>query len=266
MISWFRTGAPSQIFCHGRGGIVTLTVLLLSGAHPMAAQSGTASEGSFWAGYMSSWWFGPSRAIWFDTHYNVDSFFMLRGGLTHALDVGATVTAGYAFVLLNPDLSRHEHRPWAQAFAPFRLSDAWSVSGRLRLDFRFRQNLDDGLVTSGYDFTLRTRLQATVTRRFKPTRYGEPLIQLADELLLNAFADPADGTVDQNRLSLLAGLEMERLTIRIGYMNRYLPNSLAGAGLVEHNLIVWFTHTVNIGRWTRRQQPDYDDYPERGVP
>jgi hypothetical protein len=100
-------------------------------------------EGTFWTGYLSSWWLNPSWALWFDTHYNVDSFFLARGGLTHAFDAGPSVTAGYAFLLLNPSFERHERRPWAQGFAPLRMNDRWSLSGRFRMDFRFLDSLHE---------------------------------------------------------------------------------------------------------------------------
>jgi hypothetical protein len=216
---------------------------------------------------MSSWWIDPSWALWFDTHYNVDTFFLLRGGLTHAFDAGPTVTGGYAFLLLNPDLERHEHRPWAQVFLPYRLNDDWSLSGRFRMDFRFLESLENGKVASGYDFVFRTRWQTTLTRWLSPVRLGQPLVQLSHEILLDAAASPERPVVDQNRLSLLFGLEMKHVTVRLGYMNRWLPNARSGNGLVEHAAILWFTHSVDLGKRRRPpEQVDYDDYPEYGGP
>ena len=214
---------------------------------------------------MSSWWLAPSWALWFDTHYNVDAFFLVRGGLTYAFDKGPSVTGGYAFLLLNPDFERHEHRAWGQVFIPWHLNDRWSLSERLRMDFRFLESLDGGRVTSGYDFVFRTRLQTALTRRFAPTRFGEPSLQLAHELLLNAAASPGRDVVDQNRVTLSVGLTLKHLTVRVGYMNRYFPNARGGDGRFEHAAILWFTQSIDLSsRKGLRKQDEYDDYPEYG--
>ena len=76
--------------------------------------------------------------------------------------------------------------------------------------------------------------------------------------------------MDQNRVSLMLGLVMKRLTVRVGYMNRYLPNARGGDGLDEHAAIIWFTQRVDLSkrrlpnRGTKRV--DNDDYPEYGGP
>ena len=47
-------------------------------------------------------------------------------------------------------------------------------------------------------------------------------------------------------ISLLFGLEMESLTVRVGYMNRYLPNAWGGDGLLEHAAILWFSQSIDL--------------------
>lgn len=250
------------------GACLALCLLLLLGARDALADA--EHEGTFWPGYMSTWWVDPNWSLWFDSHYNLDTFFMARGGLTHVFDAGPSVTGGYAFLLLNPSFERHEHRPWAQVFAPWRINDLWSLSGRLRMDFRLLQSVEDGEIEDDWDFVFRPRVQGTLTRNFEAIRFGEPFAQLSYELLLNAASDPHREVVDQSRVSLLFGLRMEHVTVRVGYMNRYLPHS-RGDGLVEHAALLWFTQSfdfVKRRRLARRAEkpeyPDYDDYPEYG--
>lgn len=218
---------------------------------------------TFWIGYMSNWWLNPSQAIWFDTHLNEDTFFVLRSGYTHRFESGNSVTGGYAYVRLNPDLERPEHRPWGQVFLPFRLNDDWTASFRIRSELRFIESLENGQPAGGYDFAWRNRFQTSFTRRFKPVRPGTPLLQFSHELLLNFASDPTLKTLDQNRISVMLGLQMKNLTIRVGYMNRYLAN--VNDGTTEHATLLWFTHNVPIGdRRRSRKDIDYDDYPEQG--
>jgi hypothetical protein len=61
---------------------------------PGRSRADFEQEGTFWTGYMSSWWVDPSWGLWFETHYNVDTFFMVRGGLTHMFDAGPGVLLG----------------------------------------------------------------------------------------------------------------------------------------------------------------------------
>jgi hypothetical protein len=259
--------APSMISRRLLAILACSAVLSLA---PSVARADTEHEGTFWTGYMSSWWLDPSWALWFDTHYNLDTFFLLRGGITHAFEAGPTVTTGYAWLLLNPEFEREEHRPWAQVFVPIPLNDDWSLSGRFRMDFRFLDSVENGEVTNGTDFAFRTRFQTTLTRRFAPIRWGKPFAQLSHELLLNAASDPHRDVLDQNRVSLLFGLETKWVTIRTGYMNRYLPSARGGNGLDEHSFIVWFTQRINLRekkqQLKQKLKIDYDDYPEYGGP
>lgn len=226
------------------------------------------NDGTFWTGYMSTWWVDPSWGIWFDTHYNVDAFFVVRGGVSHRFEAGPVVTGGYAFLLLNPEFKRHEHRPWTQVFYPYWSNDKWSLTGRLRLDFRILDSVENGEVTSGSDFTFRPRLQTNLTRHFARSDVGVWLASINHEILFNAGTTLDLGALDQNRVSALLGLEMEYLTIRVGYMNRWLPNANGGKGRVEHAALLWFSQSIAL--WKRRKVEDDVlegvDYPEAGGP
>ena len=149
---------------------------------------------------------------------------------------------------------------------PFHLNEDWSVSGRFRMDFRFLESLEDGEVSSGFDFVFRPRLQTVLTRRFAPIRFGQPFVSLAHEVLFNAYASPERDALDQNRVSLLFGLETKYVTLRLGYMNRYLPTARGGDGRIEHAAILWFTQSVDLTRRSRTSQDPDEDFPEYGGP
>ncbi|MGF1469188.1 MAG: DUF2490 domain-containing protein [Sandaracinaceae bacterium] len=205
---------------------------------------------TFWLGYMSSVVVRPDIAIWFDTHYNHEAFFVLRGGLTvGAIGRGATATAGYAYLLLSDGtgaLRRMEHRPWAQVVIPARDGD-WGFSQRIRYDARFREDLPaPGVVGLGYIFTNRLRWQSVVTRWLPPSSFGRFLLQLADEVLVSFGPVAGPNFLDQNRLSALVGLRVRAITWRVGYMYRFLPGSTGVRPRHEHAVLLWVTHTIDL--------------------
>jgi hypothetical protein len=215
------------------------------------------AQRSYWLGYMSSWWLNPNRAIWFDTHYDKESFGVLRGGLTTVLKSGWPVTGGYAYVVTNPDLERKEHRPWGQIVFPLRLNSNWRFSQRIRGDLRIQQSVDDGQIVSGWDSTFRARFQSTFTYQLRPRRYGKPIIQFGDELLFNVASSSLPRGLDQNRASLMVGIERDQFTVRVGYMNRFIPSKTGSLDVVEHALLLWFTQSIDIGGGRQRESPEF---------
>ena len=234
--------------------ITTCMAVLLLGGQVVRAE--TVNEGSFWGGYMGSMWLDPQWALWFDTHYNLDSFWVIRGGLTRTFESGVSVTGGYAYLQTNPHLDRQEHRPWAQAVIPLRLSDNWSFSQRMRTDFRIQQSLESGRIASGWDFTFRARFQSALTYRLPPLRFGQPILQLADEVLLDLGSTSEPVGLDQNRASLMFGIEFDSLTVRVGYMNRFIPGSSRLVDTFEHAAVLWFTHSIDLGKGAGKQVPE----------
>ncbi len=62
--------------------------------------------------------------------------------------------------------------------------------------------------------------------------------------------------LDQNRASLMLGIELDSLTVRVGYMNRFIPG---GSGLVdtlEHAAVLWFMHSFDLGKGVGEQVPE----------
>jgi hypothetical protein len=241
-----------------------LCLALFMVSRPAFAQEETTNnEPSFWAGFMSAWFVAPKWSIWFDTHYNVRAFFVLRGGMTYNFHEGPRLTAGYAHLLLDPGnggLTRNELRPWAQLVFPFSFDDHWSFSQRLRFDFRFRENVDAGEVTDGYGFTFRLRSQSALSYWFTPPARVRPFLQAADEILVNLAGEVGPNYMDQNRISLMTGVKIGPYTFRAGYMNRFLPGSSGINRVFEHNAIVWMNYVF------QRPSKVAPTLPEEGNP
>lgn len=224
----------------------------------------TAHAGTFWLGYMSTWFVAERWSVWFDTHYNERAFYVLRGGLSHHFDAGPTVTAGYAHLWTDPGngtLSRNEHRPWAQVVFPVRYTDRWAFSERVRWDVRVRESIAEGRVSDGFDVTNRLRLQTVLTHWFPERSFGRFLLQVANESLVNFGPDVGPNRLDQNRVSVLFGIRSGGMTFRVGYMDRFLPGTSGRAPTHEHAALFWVTHVVRLGNTDETPPP-----PESGNP
>jgi hypothetical protein len=223
----------------------------------------TQHEASFWPAYMASWRFASKWGLWFDTHYNTESFLLFRGGLIYWFEDGPSITAGYTHGFLNAgdgSLDRQELRPWAQVMFPFHLGEDWSFSQRVRIDYRFRQNVQNGEVTDGFGFTGRYRFQSTLTYWLpKIQAVGQPFLQVADEVLVNLIGNTDDNILDQNRVSFMVGLKTPPFTFRIGYMNRFVPNILGSVSGFEHSFVLWVNHDIDT-------RTNGTENPEEGNP
>lgn len=217
----------------------------------------TTHEARWWVGYMSQWRWHPHWSFWFDAHYDQGRFAVARAGISRHLDAGPVTTAGYAHLLTNPGngtLTRQEFRPWAQVSLPWALGERWAFSQRLRSDLRFRQPVADGEVVTGHlDVTLRMRFSSSFVRYLTrgPQRW---FVQIYDEVLVDFGPDAPANRLNQNRLAGLIGWKTERLTLRVGYMDRFLPGGDGRSPRHEHTALFWMNHRVRLGR-ARRTAP-----------
>lgn len=200
-------------------------------------------EGALWLGIMSEWRIRGPWSLWFDTHLNERAFFVLRPGLSYKFASGPTATAGYAYVLTDPgdgSLTRQEHRPWAQLVFPAKFGDDWGFSERLRAELRARERVENGSLTEGWIAVPRFRAQTAVTYTFAKASYGQWFLQPAVEILVNAGDSVGRNFLDQTRASLMVGLHTEAFTVRVGYMDRFIPSTTPPTH--EHDLVVWLNY------------------------
>jgi hypothetical protein len=223
-------------------------------------------EVSGWFGLMTDWQLSGPWSIWYDTHLNTNAFFVSRVGLSYRFRSGPIVTGGYAYTLTDPGngtLERQEHRPWAQLFLPFRFSDQWSVSQRLRFDLRVRERVEDGEVAAGWLVVPRWRSQTAITFWLPPAASGKWFVQGALEILVNGGDNAGPNFLDQNRLSLMLGWQYGPWTLRSGYMDRFVPGASGAAPVHEHDIVFWVNYVFE--RREKESQPDIPA-PERGNP
>lgn len=220
-------------------------------------------EPAAWLGIMTDTALTGPWSLFVDSHYNTRAFVVIRGGLTLRSRLGPSLTGGYAHLWTDPGngtFSRDEYRPWAQAFLPFSFADDWTMSQRLRTELRIQEQTSGGTVSDGFWVTPRFRSQ-TAASYFLPipgrVRY---FVQTAVELFANAGPNAGPNFLDQTRWSLLFGYHIDSTTIRIGYMDRFVPSRQGTSPLHEHDVLFW----VNFKRTSGSQYRA--DVPEGGNP
>lgn len=206
---------------------------------------------------------GP-MTVWFDMHHNTRAFTVYRGGLGYRFATGPSLIGGYAHAMTDVGtgaLERPEHRPWAQVFLPFRFSDRWSVSQRIRFDLRFRKSVEAGMLGEDWLLFPRWRSQTAVTYWLPARRGGQWFQQAALEVLIHGGRNAEGGMLDQNRVSLMAGYRRGVVTVRFGYLHRLLPSRGSAPAMHEHDLVVWLSYALGEGS-TPLRGPQHT--PEKG--
>jgi hypothetical protein len=161
---------------------------------------------------------GSRMLLWFDGHARFREggddldVTILRPGVGWRLENGVDLYAGYAHVTLHRDSGDlEEHRSWQQAIYPLGALGKATLTGRTRLEQRFRDMGDD----TGWRIRQFVRLSVPIER--------SPFSFVAsDEVFIN-FND-ADwgqaGGYDQNRLFLGAAWRINgSLRLEGGYLN-----------------------------------------------
>lgn len=176
--------------------------------------------------------------VWFDGHarFNDDSsdlgVTILRPGLGWRVSDKLDLWAGYARVVSRADglADVEENRAWQQATYPVTDLVGGRLTGRSRLEQRFRETGDD----TGW----RLRQFFRWERRFAGSRWS-PVV--ANEVFFN-FNDADWGQrsgFDQNRLFIGGAYRLsEKVRLEGGYLNNIL--NTAGPGTqTNHNTFLW---------------------------
>ncbi|MEJ8800418.1 DUF2490 domain-containing protein [Pontibacter sp. H249] len=225
-----------------------------------AQQKEVTNEFAVWKGFFLNTRIAARNSIFTDLHHISGSFAVARAGLTQHLPHGVDVTAGYARLWLtvpgsgSDALDRNEHRPWMQVAVLGKIGSNINLGTRIRYDLRFRQRVEAAELLPKYDLTHRVRLQETLRLNFPgfKTEWMLPYLVLSNEILLNFGENVSYNTFDQNRLSLMLGLEHNFLRLQTGYMHRFVQSaSVPNRYTNNHNLTVWLFYTLDIRKKTK---------------
>lgn len=204
-------------------------------AQPVLAHT---SDSQFWSTATATGTIGEARAwLWsiegharFSDDNNGVEQTLFRPALGYRVRDGLDLWAGYARVTTHRDEDDiEEERFWQQAHYDVAAVAGGEVSGRTRLEQRFRE--------SGGDVGWRLRQHFRYSR---PIEGADVSAFASNEVLwtLNETDWGQDGGFDQNRTALGVSWRVnDAVRIEGGYMIQYL-NRVSGADRVSHNLVL----------------------------
>lgn len=185
-----------------------------------------------WLGYMNQTRLTNRSGIWLDLHLRLNNNFIkepaisiLRGGYTFYLNDQNRLTAGYAYVKQyapegeSPDVP--EHRLWQQ-IQWFEKKSWLTMMQWVRLEERFRTKVEDGELTSDYNFSYRVRyaMAFTIPLKGKTITAHTPFLSINNELMINFGSEIVNNYFDQNRFFVGVGYQFtSNLNAHIGYLN-----------------------------------------------
>ena len=217
-----------------------------------AAQTQSTSTG--WGAVFASYKLNDKLSIHFDGQARTTDewedlqSYIIRPGLNYHIKSNMILTAGYAYVGHNREISDiqgwiPEHRIWEQFIVNQRFlieGHATTLQHRFRLEQRFiGQGIVDGneLATDGYDFAQRLRYFARGIFPLKKTETftNGAFIALQDEIFANVQNAPNDKVYDQNRAYIAIGWRVSpKFDIEAGYMNQFVVGKSSN---VANNII-----------------------------
>ncbi len=207
-----------------------------------------------WFGYMSQTRISDRISLWADAHFVPGAFYVLRPGITLHMNDAIKVTAGYGFLGLSAgsltrELKRTEHRPWAQTVFSSPISEHWGFLHRIRYDGRFRRNISNNELADGFGFLNRLRFLVNFRYSLHPLRFGDdflPYVTFGNEILFNFGSGVVFNHLDQNRVTVGIGLSRKGVSAQLGYMNRYVQLAAGDRFVMNHTLIFWIFHSIDL--------------------
>ena len=227
-------------------------IFYISG-HATFGQSFSHTQ-QYWMGYMTQGKISDQWSIWNDTHWVPDSFFLLRTGGTYHFKSKYRInaTAGFAKLWIYPsqpnlNTFRPENRPWGQVMKQYKPNQRKHTQ-RIRIDARFRRNIQDDELLEGYDFNWRFRYMYQIRYDFNPnanTNYF--FTTLSNEILYNYGSNINQYLrLDQNRLQLAVGYQRQNMAFQLGYMNFTTKQNANDVYTMKHTLTAWVFHQFDF--------------------
>ncbi|MCF1752897.1 DUF2490 domain-containing protein [Mariniradius sediminis] len=242
-------------FCVMRGLFSLLLFLISFSAY---SQREVLDDNENWWGILTSGQIAPNYALWMDSHFVNETFWIIRSGLTYQTDNGQwALTAGYAYLRLGAPFSegklvRPEHRPWGQVVYRVPGKGPFTASFRFRYDARFRANLGPTGVEDGYMFNSRFRFNNSLRYNFRDAL--SPHFNFATSLLNESLITTGPAPVTnafEHRIFFLLNFQKNSITLSPGYQVRFLdfqPDFLR----FRHGFIFWLTYNYRFKDFKRK--------------
>ncbi|OOG76194.1 DUF2490 domain-containing protein [Algoriphagus sp. A40] len=164
--------------------------------------------------------------------------YIVRGGVGYSLSPKLRVGGGFAFMGIygEKEIIRHEYRPYQEVLLKDQLGKL-SISHRFRIEERIFK--DKVLDFATVDFNFRFRYAVTLGIPLANLSSKDPnrrlVLNLGDEIFLNAGKEITHNTFDQNRLIISPTLQWNKsLSVSLTYNYQYASTPDADIYLVSH--------------------------------
>lgn len=193
-----------------------------------------------WFAYLNQTRLTNKSGLWVDIHHRLTNNFLressaniLRIAYTYYITDQTRLMAGYGYITNFspeplPDVP--EHRPWQQIWWADR-KNGLTLNQYLRIEERYRRQVADGELTTGYNFNWRFRYSFALTLPLKGKQVAAntPFLFFHNEIHINAGKEIANNYFDQNRLFLGLGYQLtSQLNAQLGYL--FVFQQLAAPG------------------------------------
>lgn len=237
-------------------GLFSLLLFLIS--FSAYSQKEVLDDNENWWGILTSGQIAPNFALWMDSHFVNETFWIIRSGLTYQTDNGLwAITGGYAYLRLGAPFSegklvRPEHRPWGQVVYRVPGKGPFTASFRFRYDARFRANLGTATIAEGY--TLNNRLRFNNSLRYNFRNALSPHFNFATSMLNETLVTVGPGPVSsalEHRVFTLLNFQKGAVTFSPGYIVRF-TNFTPSSVQLRHGFVVWVSLNYRFKDFKRK--------------
>lgn len=218
----------------------------------------TETDRQLWLAFFQQARISKHAGYWIDIHHRTKNEFvqnfnanLFRFGVTYYITNQARVTVGYAYILHFPlvehqSFFKQEHRPWQMVQHGYK-NKVLNLVGAFRAEERFIQKSKGKTILPGFDFRLRFRFNILFNYKLnrKPLPFGNILLVLNNEAMVNGYSSDGFSVFDQNRAFAGLGFQVtETFQVQAGYMHFYFAT--AKGYTHAHTPRIFFIHTPDF--------------------
>lgn len=165
--------------------------------------------------------------------------YIVRAGIGHDVTERLNVGVGYtnSGFYSTDTLRRWEHRPYQEIFLKSALGN-WSISQRLRAEERFFKVLSDDTRSFNLRFRYSWLCSIPLAGLSRLDTNCKLLVNLGDEIFINAGKKIVYNVFDQNRIIIGLGIQINKqLVINANFNHQFI--ALPAPGLFRQDYVIW---------------------------
>lgn len=181
------------------------------------------------------WTWSADAGYRYNQLFSNPSQYLVRAALAYQLGNKIKIGAGFAHLGFynSKKISKLEYRPYEEFSMVEKLNNNLDIHQRFRIEERYFRNIVDGHVEPGTLFNFRFRYQFMMNFKILKLSTTKPdrtlLLNLGDEIFINAGKEIVYNTFDQNRFLIGPVISLNKnLNIGIIYNRQFAATNLSG--------------------------------------